>query len=155
MELKLVDKEIAIQLKELGFDWKSRSYYENDSLQYLEKDEGSYWNYNEKSRDKYNICSAPTQALVRKWFREIHDIHVEVNVEHSKTKDGNKLLYSYSVSSKENHYLGIDSNLDVWIGLYEIEDNKSYHIRETYEEALNDCILEAIEVLKKRKENEK
>ena len=56
MELKLVSKEIAFQLKELGFDWCCE-------IMFLEKG-----------------LKRPSQALVIKWFRDLYQISIDVKL---------------------------------------------------------------------------
>ena len=118
MELQLVSKEIALELKELGFDWKCRSYYENDSLQYHEEGDNSYWNYNEYIS---NIYSAPTHALAVKWLRDVHKINVII--EPFEEEYGWRIRVSSSPASKGG-------------------------VEVTYEQAEEAGIIEAIGILK-------
>ena len=71
MELKIVSKELAIKLKEIGFDWKVyKFYHEGDNdIQTNWRGNGKLFNIN---ASPFNYQSAPTQALVRKWLRDVH-----------------------------------------------------------------------------------
>ena len=70
-ELKLCSKEIAIQLKELEFDWDCEYYYNNKDILIKQ------FNYCYDNPIDY-ICAAPTQALVCKWFRDTKQIEIHI-----------------------------------------------------------------------------
>lgn len=82
--------------------------------------------------------------ITEKTLREIHDIHISILPHFNKTS--NKLNYSYAISHKNNGYDGYSDNLDVWLGVAAPCD-KSFHVKETYEEALNSAITEASELI--------
>jgi len=66
-ELKLVNKEISIQLKELGFNWKC--------IYYLNKDDKILYRPTFTNPDDY-LSEVPTQSLVCKWLRDVYSISV-------------------------------------------------------------------------------
>ena len=75
MQLQIVSKEIALELRELGFDWKC-DYQWNLLTNKHQKQFNQYPdNFNSKDYTN-NCCSAPTQALVCKWFRDTHKIYI-------------------------------------------------------------------------------
>lgn len=73
-----VTYDIAVRLKEVGFDWPCRTYwmktYIDKDIMNLREDLRSS-NHNEYAPDYY---SAPTLAQAQKWLREIVGIHVAV-----------------------------------------------------------------------------
>ena len=66
MELKIVNKDLAIQLKELDFNWDCDHCYEHGYLIYF----GDVVIPNEL------ITLAPAQALVIKWLRDVYSIYI-------------------------------------------------------------------------------
>lgn len=74
MELQTVNKEIALKLKDLGFDWKVDSYYANLTMFTNDLHKSDYThNWNDKTTIKISV---PTQALICKWLRDVHNIIV-------------------------------------------------------------------------------
>jgi len=118
MELKLCSKEIAIQLKELDFNWDCDHYYENDNLFYF----GDIVIPNEL------ITLAPEQALIIKWLRDIHEIYI-IPYPYKKEND-TKIYCTYDI-------LHNDFEEEEW--------EEDYNTYELAEEA---GILKAIEILK-------
>jgi len=86
MYLKAVSKELAIKLKELGFDWPTISYYHpsydlcHDRLGYSDAFKGPeyFMHYNSKKWAK-GYYSAPTLELAKQWFREKHRVIITVS----------------------------------------------------------------------------
>lgn len=70
----------------------------------------------------------PTQSLLQKWLREVHEI--EVNPAQSFTKGGIKMQYNISVESYKYNHLG------------------KYIYGNTYEEALEIGLQEALKLIK-------
>lgn len=124
MELEIVSKEIATELKELGFNWKCNRFY-FPLLQWL----CSYEDYEGNCDIK---IPAPTQALVCKWFREVK--HIKVLTKHSDIGTYN---YEIRIVTEPNQ-----------IGKWErIGNINSYNTYELAEEA---GIIKAIEILKNK-----
>lgn len=69
-----VSFETAKLLKEKGFDWECRDYYNTDGHFYSE-DFKSNWNY---GREAITMFSAPTLQMAMKWLREKHNQNVTV-----------------------------------------------------------------------------
>lgn len=90
MELTKVDFDTAKFLKELGFNWDCDSYYDQALFEgtnpqwegiftkftFFER-KGFHNNLIPNVNELWYGCSRPTQALVVRWFREIHDISIE------------------------------------------------------------------------------
>jgi hypothetical protein len=126
MKSQFVSYEIALALKELGFDEKCMGvYHRMDENFYMvrELNEGN---------PEYKIF-APLWQQIEEWFREKH--HLFINV----LGDGlNGTLKGFYYSITE----------DGWINWYEsVDDSKWY---DTYEEAREAAILEAIKLVKEK-----
>ena len=163
MEDTIVSFEVANLLKEKGFkelvnhyylsnseirEQKVHISYENDGDFYVEQDE-FLDNFNDNFRetvsgDRCFGCnptiylerySAPTQSLVQKWLREVHNIHIVISVDFYK--DGINYLwqaFKYDTSKKFNCE---------GTGCY--GDNGEYP---TYENALEAAIQESLKLIK-------
>lgn len=72
----------AVALKECGFDWPCNHYYtkENaaDDEVWLTTSGVANWNADDAIPFGQTICSAPAQALVQKWLREVKGIAINV-----------------------------------------------------------------------------
>lgn len=90
MELARVDFELAKDLKELGFTLECNNYFlqalfegKNEEWEgvfpkySVFEHSGFHYNSSKNNNEMWYECSAPTQALVVRWFREIHDISIE------------------------------------------------------------------------------
>lgn len=68
--------ETAKLLKEKGFDCECSCYYFfNDNEQFEES--LSHWNWNNGYTFRY---SAPTIQMAMKWLREVHNIHINLDI---------------------------------------------------------------------------
>lgn len=83
---QIISKETAILAKEKGFDYPTiyaylatpkhlisqygSTYLRTDGNPFGDFFKGKNWNVKEK------LTSAPTQSLLAKWLREVHNIHV-------------------------------------------------------------------------------
>ena len=72
MEDTLINFETAKLAKDKGFNWKVSLHYESNGNRFFDKVECNFNNVE-------LICSAPTQSLLQKWLREVHNINVESN----------------------------------------------------------------------------
>ena len=128
MEDKLIEYSTAKLAKEKGFNEECYFTYAKMSKEYcIFKSEYSVTN---SEIDKY-VYSAPTQSLLQRWLREIHNIHII-------TKP-----YIESLGKKEitGYYIPTicTSSLDEYTEFY---DNYS-----TYEEALEMGLQEALKLI--------
>ncbi len=159
MQEELISFETAKLAKEKGFDILTHSYYFEDgefrehSLKgtngyYGEEYEFNLSEFNENWNDKWltkktgdrcfgcskqqgylETFSAPTQSLLQKWLREVHDIHIKLEYFIDNTWDG-ILIY------QDAPYEWDDNTAPV-----EAENCK------TYEEALEICLQEALKLI--------
>jgi len=125
----LVSFELSKLAKEAGFTEEVLHAYiiETESLEDYTI-EGGYYNYNiENSK----CISAPTLSLLQKWFREVHNIHVEVYNEFDKYIT---LIHTTIYMDEVRHRK---------------EDWSSKGPHNTYEEALEKGLFEAFKLIKK------
>lgn len=74
MKDELISLEVAKLAKEKGFDWRCLDYYEDGKLVSPEYDYGDPWmNFNDFIPTS---ISAPTQSLLQRWLREVHQTEV-------------------------------------------------------------------------------
>lgn len=126
MKDELVSRELAVLLKEKGFGWgcnKRFNIQENiplDGFEMIDSLIMSNWNM-------ISFCvSIPTQSLAQRWFREVHNISVEV------------------------WYSNVDKAwlVDVWILNPICEIGPEDISFKTYEEALEYGLMKAIKEVK-------
>jgi len=122
MKLKLVSFETAKLLKEVGFDLST------GLAQYNEDGELESSCFFEGAKDYL----APTLELVKMWFREVHEIYLEVR--RDVCIKPNIRIYHINV---RKFLINHDSTI-----LYNKRNNG------TYEEALEQGIIEAIKLIK-------
>ena len=143
MEKQFTTYEIALKLKELGFNEECLGIYYYD---------GSFKKYilEYKDTEEYLVCiSAPLWQQVIDWFREEHNIHLAVTSYTNPSKIGDKQMYETLIGHKENNFDATIANST--IRLTESFKNKVlclYNLYDTYEEAREQAILEAIKLCK-------
>jgi hypothetical protein len=134
MREQLVSFKTARIAKEKGFWIASYKCYDkagflNDTC----NDEAVSFKYDYRTlpdKDKY---LAPTQSLLQKWLREVHNIHIYVT---SKTKTDNSVCFIPSGRTMPDT---IKNNL--------IVDVIIYSVNKTYEEALEKGLFEALALI--------
>jgi hypothetical protein len=81
----IVCYETALLAKEKGFDWDTIWYYNTDkesiqSVYYDDTPNNKTVPVNEwMANDEYFQCTAPTQAYLQKWLREVHKLHINIH----------------------------------------------------------------------------
>lgn len=115
MKLQIVSFDVAKDLQELGFNWRTRQTYTQLTDWLSEND----------SELNRHMLKAPEQALVVKWFRDVHNLKITVY-----PKRFFEDLYCLSISNKKKI----------------IYEEKHFH--RTYEEAELEGIKECIKYLK-------
>ena len=129
MKEQFVTYEIALKLKELGFDEECFGRYEGTDY-YLEK-----WNgvklepthTTSQNTFSWQLASTPLWQQVIDWFREKHNIWIQIEMQYY---DG--ITYTYTI---------IQNNGKV------IKSEEEFH---EYYEAREQAILKAIELCKKQ-----
>jgi len=107
---------------------KEKQFEESVSNAYTK--EGNLWKGNDK-----RVYLAPTQSLLQKWLREVHNIHVNPQPYHESADHTNDIT-GYYMGDIEHGARG----KVLWIG----DDNYS-----TYEEALEAGLLKALKEINK------
>jgi len=148
----IVSYDLAKLAKEKGFDWECYKCYDYAlTSKYDEQDgysgsfgwkkgelnlRGDYFvnNYNniDYSNKNWYMCAAPTQSLLQKWLRDVHDINIFMNFK-PNIKKWDFIPYSMNINGKEyvkqnNEYL-------------KLHRERRY---DTYEEALEEGLKEAL-----------
>ena len=128
MEEQFVTYEIALKLKELGFDEKCFAIYDayqDNRLVYLCEDGRNHSGTIKTNASMDFSCLAPLWQQVIDWFIEEHNIFIEITYEGGLHKDTS--LYSFQLWSNQT-------------------SNKSDKM--SYCEAREQAILKAIELCK-------
>ena len=137
MEEQLISYETAKLAKEKGFDEKV----------YREYDKSGYLRCTSKSADvvlgpydellKSTEYPAPTQSLLQRWLREVHNIYVESY--HDLTSDGTKIQFYTSWGFLQQKDKNGNRNVNGWYD--------EYNDWKTYEEALEIGLQEGLKLL--------
>ena len=158
MEKQFVTYEIALAVKELGFDEPCLAYYKP----IYEKDKDGYdvitysnlhsfaqsfdeeletWNYSELDADGWDgYLLAPLWQQAIDWLRKVHEIHI--NVDCFSEKGGTK--WDYQIVKCDYDSVGLPGYI-----LTEFADGRNYL---AYENALESGLVEALKWVKFRKE---
>ena len=135
MEETIVSFQVAKLAKEKGFNIPTIQYYTpkgycTESADYMtERYAESNWNngqgsYPTKAEDV--SCSAPTQSLLQKWLREVHEISIKIDDYYTNSR----VRFDYNVCE-------LGSQEDNPVGIFE-----------NYEEALEIGLQEALKLIK-------
>lgn len=130
IEESYVSRDTARMLKEAGFDVPCRSYYELEDGEAVRKDCIRPYDHNGFGD---TICSRPTLALAAMWLRDKHRLHVSVSI--VGLFDGLRDITYWAFSI-----------MNVNTALFEYIDGNRY---DTYEEAMEAGLQEAIKLIKK------
>ncbi len=167
MKEQLISFETAKLAKEKDFNILQHSYYFEDgefkenSLKgtngyYGEEYEFNLSEFNENWNDKWltkktgdrcfgcskqkgylETFSAPTQSLLQRWLREVHNIYVESY--HDLTSDGTKIQFYTSWGFLQQKDKNGNRNVNGWYD--------EYNDWKTYEEALEIGLQEALKLI--------
>jgi|AntDeeMinimDraft_6_1070357.scaffolds.fasta_scaffold00887_6 hypothetical protein len=142
------DKGFTITLENTDEDWKSNYYEPNDMRYHYHRDYKGYTllsdyyadtnqNFQQYGDNKHPHIDAPTQALLQKWLREKHGLHIQIYPMERWLPSGILLEIYFEVSLK------ILSNIG---GLENIKSNMMTF--KAYEEALEKGLQEALKLIK-------
>ena len=142
MEEQLITFETAKLAKEKGFNIPIINFYDpkgycTDALGYqTERLEESDWNngmgsYPTPSEEV--SCSAPTQSLLQKWLREIHNIHIIIHYDYS-------IIGGYIVTN-------IIKSIEPII-INQVNKKSKYENYRTYEDVLEIGLQKALKLIK-------
>ena len=123
MEDQLISFETAKLAKEKGFDERINNFYnQNGNLLY---------NLQQNRNLHSGGASAPSQSLLQKWLREVHNIFIEVNFIAYIPDKAQYAAYIKSLSSKNMGEILLDG----------------FTIFDKYEEALEQGLYEALKLI--------
>lgn len=129
MKEQLVNYKTAKLAKEKGFDIKTKySWYVPDNSKPIiekHKPDGLYY------------LSCPTQSLLQKWLREVHNIYVESY--HDLSSDGKSVQFYTSWGFFQQKDINGIQNVNGWYD--------EYNDYKTYEEALEVGLQEALKII--------
>lgn len=131
MNEDFVSYEQAVKLRECGFDWKCREYYtpNKDLGSTTEADDFNSLGSFIKGEWFSDCISAPTLWQAQKWLREVHHISIRVNY----------------IADERRWFAD-------WLNLGSGEYDDTDTTFDTYEEALEDGITAALELIEKKGE---
>lgn len=133
MEDGVVDFDIAILAKEKGFDIDCLYKHLNEDQ--IFKCIGTPWEC-QYDPPKENFINAPTQSLLQKWLREKHNIDIVIYPVELKTETRNVFQ---KIQDKEYSY---------YISIGGIQQYFVYKCHSSYEEALEQGLLEGLKSIK-------
>jgi len=147
MKLELCGLQVSLLAKEKGFDWKCSYFFnhEFDKNKWYEQTQYSFKvNFNLDAKDVAGYgetVSRPEQALLQKWLREVHRIHVLVkpwiNMDHDDRYTAT--LLRDGVEGKWNPKCK---------GKDMLEESPFSFEEDTFEESLELALLEALKLIK-------
>lgn len=170
MKEVLISFETAKLTKEKGFNEECLCYYFEDGEFREHKIEDTYgyygeeytveyeellrnWNDNFLTKKDGNRCfgcaklrgyletySAPTQVLLAKWLREVHNLFIKIDFFTDNEVD--KLTYDYCISNLSHPFKENEINED-----YVIDYSMTRNFK-TYEQALEEGLFEALKLIK-------
>jgi len=120
MKHLFVPYEIALQLKEKGFDESCVAFYEESGNLSI----GFNWLNGGGKNSNLESCTAPLYQQVIDWFREEHDFFIFIDTTHNFDS------YTGTMCTKENNSL-----------FQRTVERKNYY------EALNDIIKKALKLI--------
>jgi hypothetical protein len=123
---KMKEKLVGLKTMKLAYN---KDFYGNNS-QRIKLDYTSF--------KRFDLI--PTQSLVQKWLREVHQIYVEVNTDCTTSPK-----FCYNITK----FIGNPNDLSEkewdWIIL---PNNENWGLRRKYENALEDGLKEALKLIK-------
>jgi ABC-type uncharacterized transport system permease subunit len=119
----LISFETAKLVKEKSFNEACVWYFTPELIEYGFK-------IPLKNSELGEFYSAPTQSLLQKWLREVHNIHISIKI------------YTYINFNKIKHQFSI-RNLN-----NKITYSKTIYSISTYEEALEEALFESLKLIK-------
>lgn len=144
MQEELVTFKTAVLASDKSFNWETQHVY---STEEENTDDPMVYNYGSSLIGDEELY-APTQSLLHRWLREVHDIRVLIDFE---TIDDSETAYTFKIVK----YLpeGKGRKKDTW-GFYET----TYSFTQgggwykTYEEALELGLIEGLKLIKNDKD---
>ena len=146
MQKQFVTYEIALKLKELGFDEEciNEYWFTCEKLRFSFESIKNIYHYKRSNSDNNDISliSAPLWQQVIDWFREKHNIHIEIEL----TDNTMQFYYQYCIVDSKNRECHDEDMIDQATRIYNYNERFN-----TYEEAREQAILKTIELCQKEK----
>ena len=148
MKEQLINFETAKLAKEKGFNVETLHFYcKNRTCDYIKTPYKYSFEVNANQETLINgeidnfgygiTWSAPTQSLLQKWLRDVHNIYVESY--HDLTSDGTKIQFYTSWGFLQQKDKNGNRNVNGWYD--------EYNDWKTYEEALEIGLQEGLKLL--------
>lgn len=138
MHSEFISYDLALEMKELGFNEECFGYMSSDN-EIATTLEGSYNSNMNKPSMRGSYCTAILWQQCFKWFREEHGLHIEIIIDGGVDHTGYRLLY-------------VDFNeKEIGKGGGEVYKSHDVGMYETYEQAKQKAIEELIEIVKQKK----
>lgn len=131
MQEALVTFPTAKLAKEKGFKWGTSKGYCEDGILTVSQYASKCYNDSEDYPTKY---SAPTQSLLQKWLREVHNLHLYIDT-------------TPSFEQMESHKSKYKISIKVPFSPFKWTTGR-YYLGNTYEEALEIGLQEALKLIK-------
>ena len=141
MEDQLISFETAKLAKEKEFDVLCEHSFSKHGSNIQENDQNGFRNWNKEYKNSY---SRPTQSLLQKWLREVHNCFIDI-LPHKDGDSKNKQWRSKEdvFWTVEVDYYGKDFKI-------ELTDDSDFtqHFNNNYEEALEIGLYQALKLIK-------
>lgn len=151
MEEPLVTLKCAELAKEKGFNYPTNAYYWNDKtkicfMRYSSKSSNLHTQKLFNENETIYTISIPSQALLQKWLREVHNIKIFVNYELISSDDYEycyKIIFEEGSAKKQCDRTKIIESLKFYSGGYTntLKNN-------TYEETLEEGLQQTLKLIK-------
>lgn len=146
MKKLFVPYELALQLKEKGFDGECIGYYAYDYL----NNKANALHLTDRpiktTKFKQKYLGAPLYQQVIDFFREKHDIIIEIASYYNPQKLDKK-LYECALSHKDNGFEGLMQNASNRISVDWTTNPEQYNLFDDYYKALSHIIQEALKLI--------
>ena len=146
MKKQFVTYKIALKLKELDFDKECLAWFDENKEIRIAPDVYKKWtskpltNLNIIKVFNIDCITAPLYQQVTDWFREKHNIHIEIEL----TDNTMQFYYQYCIVDSKNRECHDEDMIDQATRIYNYNERFN-----TYEEAREQAILKNIELCKK------
>lgn len=150
MEEQLITLETGKLAREKGFNVPVVNFYNKGKKPYVitgceyqsDRDAITNWNDGKGSyptRAEDVECSAPTQTLLQKWLREVHQIYVDIDIDQTTAPK-----FCYMIS----RFIGNPTNLAAEEWDWENHPNgENWHLHRKWEDALEEGLFEALKLI--------
>ena len=133
MKKEFVPYELAVKLKELGFDEPCFAWYNDNGNYMLGIDEVRFDTMNTYHLNNTDSASAPLYQQAFRWFREKYELFHSIRYQDNNSGPGG---FDYEIQNKRGKQLNQEEYLEF----------------KTYEEAELACLTKLIEIVEQQKQ---